>query len=116
MHDRRNQALLAPAFECLAPGQHLGEHCAERKNIGARVGFDAVELLGRHVLQRSENAPWSSDSSTETLTRPTRPTRPSATLSASIIGQGLIQRPSDQVPSLEFTTRTLNPSRSNSLR
>ena len=45
------------AFEGRAPRQHLEQHRAERKDVGACVGFEALDLLGRHVLKRAENRP-----------------------------------------------------------
>ena len=41
--------------ERLLPGHHLVEHAAEREDVGARVGLAALELLGRHVLERAED-------------------------------------------------------------
>ena len=54
-HDRRDQRRLVGARERLLPGRHLVEHGAEREDVGAPVGFLALELLGRHVLERPEN-------------------------------------------------------------
>ena len=49
-----SDAWLAPANAFL-PGRHLVEHGAEREDVGARVGLLALELLGRHVLERPED-------------------------------------------------------------
>ena len=35
--------------------EHLVEHAAERKDVGARVGVLSFDLLGRHVLHRAED-------------------------------------------------------------
>jgi hypothetical protein len=37
-----------------APGEQFVEHAAERPDVAARVGLAALELLGRHVLERAE--------------------------------------------------------------
>ena len=46
---------------CSAPGQaasqHLDEDQAQRMNIGARIGFGALQLLGRHVLHGADDHP-----------------------------------------------------------
>ena len=54
-HDRRDERGLARARERLAPRDHLVEHGAEREDVRARVGFLALELLGRHVLEGPED-------------------------------------------------------------
>ena len=38
-----------------SPGEHLVQHRAEREDVGARVRLAALELLGRHVLERAED-------------------------------------------------------------
>ena len=55
LEDRANEARLAAALESATAGQHLVEDGAEREHVGAGVGLLAFELLGRHVLQRSED-------------------------------------------------------------
>ena len=37
------------------PGDHLVHDGAEREDVGAPVGLDAVELFRRHVLHRAED-------------------------------------------------------------
>jgi len=37
------------------PGQHFIEHQAKRKDVTSRVGLLALQLLWRHVIQRSNN-------------------------------------------------------------
>ena len=49
-----NDAWLAPANAFLS-GHHLVEDRAEREDVGPRVGLLSFELLGRHVLQGSED-------------------------------------------------------------
>ena len=43
--------------ECALSGQHFVEHCAKRKQIGARVGFLAAHLFRRHVRDRADERP-----------------------------------------------------------
>ncbi len=54
MIDEISDAWLAPENAFL-PGRHLVEHRAEGEDVGARVGLLALELLGRHVLERPED-------------------------------------------------------------
>ena len=54
-HDRRDEHRIARRLERLAPGQHLVEHGSEGEQIGPGVGVSALELLGRHVLDRAED-------------------------------------------------------------
>ena len=55
VHDRADEARLALAVERLLAGRHLVEHRAEREEVAARVRLAALELLGRHVLERAED-------------------------------------------------------------
>jgi hypothetical protein len=51
-----DQAGLPLALERAATRAHLVQDRAERKDVGARVGVEALQLLGRHVLQRADDA------------------------------------------------------------
>ncbi len=55
--DRRDQARLRLAVEGAPPRRHLVEERPEREDVGPRVGLRALELLGRHVLERAEDRP-----------------------------------------------------------
>ena len=55
VHDRADQARLARPRESLLARHHLVEHAAEREDVAAGVGVAALELLGRHVLERPED-------------------------------------------------------------
>ena len=57
LQDRADQARLALAVERLLPRRHLVEDRAEREDVAPRVGLAALELLGRHVLERPEDRP-----------------------------------------------------------
>ena len=46
---------LERALERLLAGQKLVEHDAAREEVGARVGFEAAALLGRHVRRRADH-------------------------------------------------------------
>ncbi len=54
-HDRADQAGLRRAGERPPAGRHLVQHAAEGPQVAARVGVAAIELLGRHVLERSDD-------------------------------------------------------------
>ena len=58
LHDRGDQRRLARSHEGLAPGRHLVEHAPEREDVRPRVRLPALELLGRHVLERPEDRPF----------------------------------------------------------
>ena len=45
-------------MERLLSRHHLVQHAAERKQIGPGIGVEAHELLGRHVMKRSEDRAW----------------------------------------------------------
>ena len=49
-HDGRRQARTAPPFESFLPTEHLVEHATKGKQIRARVRWQALELLGGHVV------------------------------------------------------------------
>jgi hypothetical protein len=53
--NRGDQRRLALAGKGLAPGRHFVKHGAERENVRAGVGLSALELLGRHVLERPQD-------------------------------------------------------------
>ena len=53
--DRGDEGRLRGAGEGLLARRHLVEHGAEGEDVGARVGVLALELLGRHVLERAED-------------------------------------------------------------
>ena len=55
VHDRARSGSPGSCPRTPASGQHLVEHRAEREDVGARIGLLALELLGRHVLQRAED-------------------------------------------------------------
>ena len=55
--DRADQRRLALARERLLPRRHLVQHRAEGEDVRARVRLPALELLGRHVLERAEDGP-----------------------------------------------------------
>ena len=42
-------------FERRATGEHLEQQRAERKDVGARVGLEPLDLFRRHVLKRAED-------------------------------------------------------------
>jgi hypothetical protein len=46
---------MAPTGKRLASGRHLVNDGAEGKQVGTRIRFLSFNLLGSHVLQRSEN-------------------------------------------------------------
>ena len=50
----RDDAGPALAWKRPTAGQHLVDHRSERKEIAARIGASSLKLLGRHVLQRTE--------------------------------------------------------------
>lgn len=49
--NRRDHAGLGLALKRFVRRGHFVEHCAKGKNIGADIGFLALQLLGRHVLE-----------------------------------------------------------------
>ena len=55
LHDRGDEGSLAGSGKGLFPRRHLVEHRAEGEDVGARVGFPAFELLGRHVLESPQD-------------------------------------------------------------
>ena len=57
-HDRRDQRRLALALEGALARRHFVEHATERPQVAARVGFLALELLGRHVLEGADDGPF----------------------------------------------------------
>jgi hypothetical protein len=52
-----DQARLRLAVEDAPPRRHLVEERTEREDVGPRVGLGALELLGRHVLERAQDRP-----------------------------------------------------------
>src|SRR5262245_15300656 len=57
---RLHQLVFALAVERDAPGQHFVQKNSERVNIGARIGLLSSNLLGRHVLDRSDEMTFAS--------------------------------------------------------
>ena len=56
VQDRADQAAPGSSpWNAFFPVSHLVEHAAEREDVAARVGLVALELLGRHVLERPED-------------------------------------------------------------
>ena len=55
LQNRRDHAGRACTLEGPFAGQHLVQHAPEAEKIAARVGFLALQLLRRHILQRAEN-------------------------------------------------------------
>ncbi len=53
--DRRDQRGLRRAGESLAPRRHLEENGAQSEDVRPRVRFPALQLFGRHVLERPED-------------------------------------------------------------
>src|SRR3954467_10176632 len=51
----RDDRSLCFAGEGATSARHLVEHRAEREDIAALVGFFALKLLGRHVLERADD-------------------------------------------------------------
>ena len=72
--DRGDQMRLALAFERFPARHHLVQDGAEGEDVGARVGFLAFELFGRHVLHRAEDRARAPSCSR----RPPRSPRPTA--------------------------------------
>ncbi len=54
--DRRDQVRLRLGGEGARAGEHFVEHRAEGEQIGARIGFLASHLLGRHVRERADES------------------------------------------------------------
>ena len=57
--DSRISPIRSAAFavERLPAGDHLEEHRAERKDIGARIRLETFELFRRHVVKGAEDGP-----------------------------------------------------------
>ena len=55
LEDGRDEARVRLALERLLPRQHLVQDATKREDIGAGVSLGAFDLLGRHVLERSED-------------------------------------------------------------
>ena len=57
LQNRRDHARRAFAFERALAREHFVQHAAEAEQIAARVGFLALQLLRRHVLQGADDLP-----------------------------------------------------------
>ena len=57
MHDGVRGRHVVVALERWLAGEHLGDHAAAGKDIGARVGRVAVDLFGRHVRRGAQHRP-----------------------------------------------------------
>src|ERR1051326_8242408 len=57
LQDGRSQRNLALAFEGAFARRHLVEHGAKGEDVGANISLFAFDLLGRHVLDRPDDAP-----------------------------------------------------------
>jgi hypothetical protein len=55
LENRGNQTRLRCSLEGTPGGHHFEEHAAEGPDVRSRVGLPALELLGRHVLERSQD-------------------------------------------------------------
>jgi hypothetical protein len=53
--DRGNHACVTRTIECAFSGEHLVQHAAEREKVSPIVGQLALQLLRRHVLQRTDD-------------------------------------------------------------
>ncbi len=58
VQDRSDERRLARAGERPLPCRHLVEHGAEGEDVRSRVRLLALELFGRHVLQRPQDRPF----------------------------------------------------------
>ena len=57
LEDRADQAGRIGPLKRSFPGDHFVEHQAERENVAARVSLPALQLLGGHVLQGTDDLP-----------------------------------------------------------
>jgi hypothetical protein len=55
--DLCDQGGLRLSVEGPPAGRHFVKDASEREDVGARVGRQSLELLGRHVLERPEDRP-----------------------------------------------------------
>ena len=53
--DGRNQQYAALAIKGPFAGDHFVQQRAKRKDVGARVGFESLELFRRHVLESAKD-------------------------------------------------------------
>ena len=61
VENRRDHRGGIRTFERPAAREHLVQHASEREQVAARVGFLALQLLGRHVLQRADDLAFARD-------------------------------------------------------